>query len=125
MAVTACMRRAAILACLLAGCISSDVVVCGDVVCDPGQACAPSGNGCAFPEQLEGCKGLDEGTACTFGSTAGACRGGVCLAVNCGNGVQDPGEACDDGNRDSGDGCSATCTSDETCGNGMLDGAKG
>ena len=28
----------------------------------------------------------------------------------CGNGVLDPGEACDDGNTASGDGCSATCT---------------
>lgn len=27
----------------------------------------------------------------------------------CGNGIQDPDEACDDGNRDSGDACTATC----------------
>lgn len=31
------------------------------------------------------------------------------------------GEACDDGNTASGDGCSATCTSDETCGNNVRD----
>jgi cysteine-rich repeat protein len=33
----------------------------------------------------------------------------VAIAV-CGNGVLDPGEQCDDGNRISGDGCSFTCT---------------
>jgi cysteine-rich repeat protein len=39
----------------------------------------------------------------------------------CGNGVLDPGEACDDGNTVGGDGCSADCLSDETCGNGIID----
>jgi len=32
---------------------------------------------------------------------------------------------CDDGNTVSGDGCNATCTSDETCGNGIVDVAAG
>src|SRR5215471_1312037 len=27
----------------------------------------------------------------------------------CGNGMQDPGEQCDDGNKNAGDGCSAIC----------------
>jgi cysteine-rich repeat protein len=39
----------------------------------------------------------------------------------CGNGVVDRGEACDDGNNFSGDGCNATCSSDERCGNGITD----
>ena len=39
---------------------------------------------------------------------------------NCGNGVVDPGEQCDDGNTVSGDGCSASCRL-EACGNGILD----
>jgi cysteine-rich repeat protein len=34
------------------------------------------------------------------------------------------GEVCDDGNTVSGDDCSADCTSDETCGNGIVDVAK-
>jgi cysteine-rich repeat protein len=29
--------------------------------------------------------------------------------ARCGNGVLEAGEECDDGNTDSGDGCSATC----------------
>jgi len=43
----------------------------------------------------------------------------------CGNGALDPGEVCDDGNTASGDGCSASCTSDETCGNGVVDPVTG
>ncbi len=43
----------------------------------------------------------------------------------CGNGDIDDAEVCDDGNRRSGDGCSADCLSDETCGNGYLDVALG
>lgn len=38
----------------------------------------------------------------------------------CGDGVQDPGEDCDDGNLVSGDGCSETCH-EEGCGDGFLD----
>jgi cysteine-rich repeat protein len=33
----------------------------------------------------------------------------LCPAAVCGNGVQEPTEACDDGNRDDGDRCSADC----------------
>ena len=41
----------------------------------------------------------------------------------CGDGVVDGDEQCDDGNTVSGDGCSATCTSElnSKCGNGQLD----
>ncbi|WP_420578558.1 MopE-related protein [Ekhidna sp.] len=48
------------------------------------------------------------------------CDGNVESAV-CGDGVHDVGEICDDGNGESGDGCNATCDSDETCGNGYVD----
>ncbi len=40
----------------------------------------------------------------------------------CGNEVVESGEACDDGNNESGDGCSATCQNESTtCGNGDVD----
>jgi cysteine-rich repeat protein len=45
----------------------------------------------------------------------------------CGNGVLESGEACDDGNRVNGDGCSSTCTIEPppppppACGNGILE----
>jgi cysteine-rich repeat protein len=46
----------------------------------------------------------------------------VCIDIGgCGDGVVNPGEVCDDGNIEDGDGCSADCQSDETCGNGIRD----
>ena len=40
----------------------------------------------------------------------------------CGNGLVDLGEDCDDGNNDSGDGCSSTCRREVvTCGNGVVE----
>jgi len=39
---------------------------------------------------------------------------------DCGNGILDPGEQCDDGNAVPGDGCSASCRL-EVCGNGIRD----
>ena len=42
------------------------------------------------------------------------------LGVDCGNGILDPAEECDDGNRVSGDCCSATCQA-ETNGNSCAD----
>ena len=44
---------------------------------------------------------------------------GSCEPV-CGDGLNDVGEACDDGNTTSGDGCRADCTL-EVCGDGILD----
>jgi cysteine-rich repeat protein len=40
--------------------------------------------------------------------------------TGCGDGVLDPGEACDDGNLIAGDGCSSVCAV-EACGNSVLD----
>src|SRR5690606_23525616 len=63
-----------------------------------------------------------EGEACASGRTpSGACHGGACRPITCGDHVVDLGEACDDGNTLDGDGCSATCLSDESCGNGVVD----
>jgi cysteine-rich repeat protein len=44
----------------------------------------------------------------------------ICIENDCGNGKQDVGEECDDGNVMDGDGCSHDCHK-ETCGNGRLD----
>ena len=38
----------------------------------------------------------------------------MCAEDNCGNGIVGTGEACDDGNDESGDGCDATCENVET-----------
>jgi len=45
----------------------------------------------------------------------------------CGDGDVDPGEECDDGNNDDGDGCASDCTAEmgtPVCGNGILEGAE-
>ena len=47
------------------------------------------------------------------------CRFDRSGCFRCGNGRVDPGEECDDGNTVSGDGCSATCTSE--CGDGVVE----
>src|SRR5450432_4591353 len=49
----------------------------------------------------------------------------VCITNLCGNGVTDPGEMCDDGNIIDGDGCNHDCTSNEKCGNGVVDTLEG
>ncbi|MFT3698510.1 MAG: hypothetical protein QM831_35525 [Kofleriaceae bacterium] len=113
---------------VIAGCVSSESYVCGDRVCPAGQVCAsiphatnsPTPDLCVEPSALTECDGKAENDACD----AGVCHDGVCIAAECGNGFVDPGEQCDDHNQASGDGCSADCTSNETCGNGHRDGVK-
>ncbi|HUU47376.1 MAG TPA: DUF4215 domain-containing protein [Nitrosopumilaceae archaeon] len=46
---------------------------------------------------------------------------GIVPTAACGDGTTTPPETCDDGNTSDGDGCSASCNSDETCGNGFTD----
>jgi cysteine-rich repeat protein len=77
---------------------------CNDVCDEVADGCvAPDGSSC------------DDGDVCTIDDvcTAGACGGGP----SCGDGVEQPGcgEACDDGNTTSNDGCSATCQDEFVC----------
>jgi cysteine-rich repeat protein len=91
-------------------------------VCPSGLVCDDAHHACTTRGQLEACTGRNELASCeAAGVIAGVCHEGVCLSGGCGNARIDPGEACDDGNRDPLDGCSADCTSDETCGNGVVD----
>ncbi len=45
----------------------------------------------------------------------------ICILGNCGNGIIDMGEKCDDGNVVNDDSCNKTCSSDNSCGNGIKD----
>ncbi len=65
--------------------------VCGDAVVEPGEAC-------------------DEGTANNTGAYGG-CNANCTLGPYCGDGMLQLqfGESCDDGNGNSGDGCSSSC----------------
>ncbi len=63
----------------------------------------------------------------TFGTTMGTSTtdGTTGSGAVCGDGVMEGDEACDDGNVDGGDGCSASCTiEDPLCGNGKMEGAE-
>jgi cysteine-rich repeat protein len=74
---------------------------------------------CAEP-QVQTCGAT--GVLCPKGTHCAAAQG-ICISdtQQCGNATKDPGEVCDDGNNLDGDGCSAKCDSNESCGNGKLD----
>ncbi len=76
--------------------------LCGDGVVDAGEACDDGLNDGAYGGCLSGCAGL-----------ASFCGDAI---------VNDPSEACDDGNMIDDDGCTHTCQS--TCGDGVLQGAE-
>lgn len=85
-----------------------------------------SGNRCV----RNGCQDCRSTSDCPSGLQ---CDNGDCIRfidpnVNCGNGIENIGEECDDGNRNSGDGCSSECFIESTlvasasiCGNGTLE----
>ncbi len=111
---------------VVTGCLDQPGVPCGNATCAPGRACDAIHGRCVAPEQLSSCEGQDAFTACRFpGQDNGRCFEGTCFAAGCGNGFVEPDEVCDDGNNASADGCSADCQSDETCGNGVVDSARG
>jgi fibro-slime domain-containing protein len=91
--------------------------VCGNGVVDPGETCddgnTVSGDGCSSTCQVEPGWQCAVGTS-PAGGDAGATdggppAGGLCTQIQCGNGIVESGESCDDGNAVSGDGCSSTC----------------
>jgi cysteine-rich repeat protein len=111
------------LACI--GCLGKGANECaGGIVCPADKACV-IGGGCAAPEQIAACTGHADGDACGFGREVGKCVGGVCIGSLCGNGMPDPGEVCDDGNNNSGDGCRSDCLKIEVCGDGVIDLGEG
>jgi cysteine-rich repeat protein len=115
-----------------ADCLSDET--CGNGYVDPAanEACdpaAPQPGACRLDCTIPGCgdgvldvangEGCDDGVLNSNAADA-ACRLN-CQPRRCGDGIQDAGEVCDDGDIIGGDGCSADCKSDETCGNGYVD----
>jgi cysteine-rich repeat protein len=98
-----------------AACLEVPGMLCDDGrVCPSGMVCAP--HGCALPQQLEACAGREPGEPCTYAGIQGTCIDGLCISSGCGNGVVDPGEACDDGRRcEDGTPCQGTCGDGSNC----------
>lgn len=117
--------RIVILAALaVVGCLGRDSQICGDGrVCAAGTICVVALDLCADPAHVAACTppAIDGDDCVADDIAAGTCQGGVCFPAGCGNGVVDQGEACDDGNTVSGDGCSADCLSNERCDNAIVD----
>jgi cysteine-rich repeat protein len=65
------------------------------------------------------------GLRCEAGKVCTVDQDGCTDPGGCGDGIKIDDEICDDGNVRDGDGCSADCTSDESCGNGIKDAAAG
>jgi virginiamycin B lyase len=111
---------------LVTGC--GDGVVCGAEACD-------DGNG----DDCDGCSAacvVETGLRCGDGVLNATCgeecdppEPGLCspqcaVVTGCGNGVVDPGEACDDGDADDCNGCTTQCTTVTGCGDGVVCGAE-
>ncbi len=111
---------------------------CGDGAVKAPETCDPPGstanNGATCRQDCTYCgDGVpDTSEQCDDGNTddGDACRND-CTLPRCGDGTQDQGEACDDGcllgvpgvcepGVDDGDGCSATCTIEGRCGDGIV-----
>jgi cysteine-rich repeat protein len=105
----------------LVACASSQSQICGDLVCPADAVCDLEHHICSNSDEVLQCVGKDDRAACTLSGQAANCQAGTCQAMVCGNGVVDMNEACDDGNTQYGDGCSADCASRELCGNSIAD----
>ncbi len=79
-------------------------------VCNGEEICDTARHVCGVGEPPENATPCD---------TERACFDGRCIGLGCGNGVEEAGEDCDDGNADNGDGCKVdctfTCTQDSDC----------
>ncbi|GAB5547708.1 MAG: hypothetical protein SangKO_074680 [Sandaracinaceae bacterium] len=107
-------------------------------VCSDVDECARGVGGCGANEECINNRGAPNDCVCRPGFSR-AEPDGPCLA-SCGDGVRGPGEECDDGNMEAGDGCDARCdiedgwacfepmgtlsTCENTCGDGLVDRAE-
>ncbi len=79
--------------------------------CNGTEVCAPCAtDDCAAGRSCASGAALDDGTECTLSAGGtGVCRASICVMSECGNGMVEPGESCDDGNTTLHDGCENDC----------------
>lgn len=99
------------------GCSSGDDCmshVCTMMICQQASCADNTINGLETDADCGGgmCAPCGVGKACVQNSDCASniCMAGQCIGSVCGDGTMSGSEACDDGNLDAGDGCSATCT---------------
>ena len=116
---------------------------CQKAVCKAGglgQVCAQTADESDVPDDSNPCtadlcdgalpsnEALGDGTACDNGAGEAGdyCKGAVCIEAQCGDGIEGPLEACDDGNADPCDGCLPICeTHTNECGDTFECGDEG
>lgn len=87
----------------------------------PSHGCGPNSKGSTCGDGIKTADEECDNGVLNSDTAPDACRT-TCMLPRCGDGVRDTGEECDDGNTTSGDGCSATCTSEgAVCGNGIVE----
>lgn len=121
------------------GCVRPSTFECGDVLCSEGTSCVAALGQCVSTDALVACEGLVEGAACQASGAVGTCLGGICIPLQCGDGVVSAPEQCDGANvlghtcaslgfYDDGQvACAPDCTFDVsactgTCGDGAVQG---
>jgi cysteine-rich repeat protein len=95
---------------MLGACVQSDTRVCGSLTCAPGRVCGELRGEplCLLPGQDAVCGPAVDGTPCAGSGFVGICDTAFCLP-GCGDGLENAGEQCDDGNFVNRDGCSSSC----------------
>jgi cysteine-rich repeat protein len=93
---------------VIGGCVQSQAVPCGDTLCPAGSVCTVTGR-CQFQQDIDACQGKPEKADCIGRSGDGVCLYGACGVGQCGDGISDAGEDCDDGNANDADSCTSKC----------------
>lgn len=107
---------------VVAGCLHEATVHCpGGGICPAGLVCGAIGDREICVAATCGNNHIDPGEACDDGNTISGDGCPADCGPPCGDGVVDPGEVCDDGNTTPGDHCAADCRSIEQCGDGIRD----